>query len=140
MIDPFDYTDDGLLEPLDDLRDDELWAPSEKDGTARVVLEEARKQAQTTLTILETKTLELRLLADLKDISNEDSKRAQIELLRKRRSTVVFLQLVSNRQARLNARDIAVANKAIHQHWFQSQESDFEATPADRTLWKVIGK
>lgn len=128
-----------LIEPIDDLRDDDLWREAENDGSAVLILEEARKQAQTTLSIIESQRMELILRRDLHEITNDDSKRAAIALQQKKRATVVFLQLVTNRQARMKARKgasrAARLDRAIYLHRKGTESDNFEPTEHDRKLW-----
>jgi hypothetical protein len=126
------------FESLDDLRDDELWADLDKQGTASFQLEEARKQAQTTLTLLNSKADEVKLLMQVGDLTRESAARTSIVLHQKKRSTVVFLQLVSRQQSLLKSRRSVDLMKAIKHHRDEIRFHDYEANEFDRELWGHI--
>jgi len=130
-----DYDD---FESLDDLRDDEHWADLDKQGVAVFQLEEARKQAQTTLTLLGSKMDEIKLRIITGDLTPATAARATIELHQKKRSTVVFLQLVSRQQTLLKVSKTVDLARAIAHHRHQVRDNDYEPTPFDTELWSRI--
>jgi hypothetical protein len=130
--------DEDDFESLDDLRDDEHWAALDKQGTAAFHLEEARKQAQTTLTLLNSKADEVKLLMQVGDLTRESAARASILLHQKKRSTVVFLQLVSRQQTLLKVKKTADLGRAIARHRQQVLDNGFDPTQFDTELWGRI--
>ncbi|TFC59445.1 MULTISPECIES: hypothetical protein [unclassified Cryobacterium] len=126
------------FESLDDLRDDEHWADLDRQGLAVFQLEEARKQAQTTLTLLGSKADEVKLLLQVGDRTMEAAARETIELGRKKRNTVVFLQLVSRQQTLLKVKKNADLTRAIIHHREQVRANDYEPTQFDTELWSRI--
>jgi hypothetical protein len=130
--------DEDDFESLDDLRDDEHWAALDKAGTAVFQLEEARKQAQTTLTLLNSKAEEVKLLMQVGDLGRESAARATILLHQKKRSTVVFLQLVSRQQTLLKVKKTADLSRAIARHREQVLDNGFDPTQFDTELWGRI--
>lgn len=127
-----------VIDPLDDLRDDELWAKHEEDGTAKLMLELARKQAQTTLALIDSKTHDIKMFRNDGTIKTLPANNAIYELNKKRRSTVVFLQLVEARQVRLKAQSHANAFNAIYRHRQRAEASDYEPTDFDHALWAIL--
>lgn len=138
MSDTLDEDKLDIIDPLDDLRDDELWAKHETDGTAKLMLELARKQAQTTLALIDGKTRDIKMFRNDGQIEKRAANNAIYELNKKRRSTVVFLQLVEARQVRLKAQSHANAVNAIYRHRQRAEASDYEPTDFDRALWSIL--
>lgn len=127
-----------VIDPLDDLRNDELWAKHEADGSAKLMLELARKQAQTTLGLIDGKIKDIKMLRGTNQLEWVPASNAIYELNKKRRATLVFLQRVEARQVKLKTKFNADALKAIYRHRARSEASDYEPTDYDRALWSIL--
>lgn len=138
MSNTIDAEEFDVIEPLDDLRDDELWDTYERDRTAGLMLDIARKQAQTTLGLIDSKLKDILMFRGAGDIPAKEANFAIYELNKKRRGTLVFLQLVETRQMKYKARKLADVRHAIEQHRYQSEQADYEPTEFDRKLWAVL--
>lgn len=132
-----DYNEDDF-DPMDDLRDDDLWAQYEKDGTAKPKLEIARKQVQTTLGIIASQMTEIKLRIRTGELSGNAAAGARILLEQRRRSAAVFLQLVAERQVKLGEQKNRTALQAIQDHRYRTEKDDFEPTEHDVALWSVL--
>jgi len=137
MTQPNDEDAVDVIEPLDDLRDDDLWAQYE-DGEASVILNIARKQAQATLGLINSKRADIKMLRQSGQIPFKPATSAIYELNKKYRSTLVFLQLVEARQVKLNHRKAETLTWAIERHRRVSEASDYEPTEFDHALWATI--